>query len=183
MRKKMPAFIFMGLCLVAGMSVAADVLIKVQAGYFYPADRDFRDIYGGGMKSGLELSTAVADHVEVWLEGGYFSKTGELSFTKDKTRVRIVPLGGGMRYVFSAEKWNLYAGLGLRYHIFRESNLIGKVNAGKMGWSAHLGGRLAVGDQTLVDLCLGYSRCEMEPLALRFDVGGIEAGIGVGYRF
>jgi len=183
MRKKIPAFIFIGLCLVAGMSATADVLIKVQAGYFFPMDKDFREIYGGGIRYGLEMSRAVSKHVEVWLEGGYFSKIGELSFTKDRTRVRIVPLGGGMRYVFSVDKWSFCAGAGLSYYTFRESNLIGKVNAGKMGLIAHLGSRLAVGGKTLVDLHLGYSRCEMEPLELTFDVGGFEAGIGVGYRF
>ena len=135
------------------------------------------------MRTALELSTAVAKNIELWLEGGYFSKVGELSFTKDRTRVRIVPLGGRMRYVISVDRWNLYAGLGLSYHTFKESNLIGKVSAGKAGLVAQLGGRLALGEKALVDLRLAYSRCEMEPLELRFDAGGVEAGIGLGYRF
>jgi hypothetical protein len=75
----------------------------------------FLDIYGGGITYGLEMSTPVSRNFEMWIEGGYFSKAGWLTYTEEKTTLRIVPVGGGVGYLFSAGHWKFQAGLGLDY--------------------------------------------------------------------
>jgi len=35
----------------------------------------------------------------------------------------------------------------------------------------------------LIDLYLSYSYCKIKPADFEINIGGIEAGIGIGYKF
>jgi hypothetical protein len=169
--------------LLAGVAEAAAVRIKIKAGYLYPQDKMFRDIYGGGITYGLEMSTFVSRNFEMWIEGGYFSKAGRLTYTEEKTTLRIVPVGGGVRYLFSAGRWKFQTGLGLGYFFFREANVLGTVLAGKLGLVGTIGSCFALSERVLIDAWARYSYYQMKPEDLKFNVGGIEAGVGLAYQF
>jgi hypothetical protein len=162
---------------------ASDLAVKIGAGFFYPLDESFQDVYGGGVKYGLELRTVFSRHLELWVEAGLFSKKGEFSITKEETRLRIIPLGGGMSYVVSPGRWNFSAGLGLNYFLFHESNFVGTVDSGKLGLVGRLVISRRLGKKIHLTGHLRYSRCDMEPREFRFNVGGFEAGIGAVYEF
>lgn len=74
---------------------AASVTIEVRGSYFNPTEQAFKDIYGGGLMYGGEISLGIWKNLDVWIGGDYFSQNGELTFTGEETSLQIVPLGGG----------------------------------------------------------------------------------------
>jgi hypothetical protein len=162
--------------------VADEAMFKLRAGYFYPRDKDFRDIYGGGMVFGLEISAEVAKNAELWAEAAYFSKKGELSFTKETARLRIVPAGGGVRYVNTAGKIAYYCGFGLNYQSYREASPLGTVHWGRPGLVVEAGSRVRTARKMFIDFSVRYSYCRMKPADFAFNVGGLELCLGLAYR-
>jgi hypothetical protein len=177
------ALLVMAALLLAGVPEAAPVRAKITAGYLCPQDKDFRDIYGGGITYGFELSSPVSRNFEMWIEVGHFSREGRLTYTKEKTTLRIIPIGGGLRYLFSAGRWRFQAGLGLDYFFFRESNALGTVLAGKLGLAGTIGSNFALSERVVIDIGLRYSYCQMKPEDLKFNIGGMGVGVGLAYQF
>lgn len=178
--KKWIVFIILPL-LLSGLANAADVRFKVKGSYFQPYDTAFKDIYGGGVMYGVEASTEIWRHLEMWIDGGYFSKKGELSLTREETRLRIIPVGGGLRYSLSLGSFHVYAGIGINYYLYKETNPIGDVNWGKVGGVFKVGSFVKVTGGWVIDFFVNYSYCEMKPADYKINIGGIEMGIGVGY--
>ena len=81
--RKLIIIIFTGI-LLPGIANASDVIVELRAHCLYPSEEAFRDIYGGGMMYGVEVSIGAWKELEVWFGGSYFSKTGELTFTKEE---------------------------------------------------------------------------------------------------
>jgi len=168
---------------IQGLANASEVLFKIKGSYFYPSDKTFQDIYGGGLMFWAEASTEILKNVEMSIEAGYFSKKGELSFTKEETKLRIIPVGGGVRYILPARRLRYYFGLGVNYYRYREANLLGTISYGRLGLAGKAGSFIKVKKKISVDIYLGYSFCKMKPADFRFNIGGAEAGIGIAYQF
>jgi hypothetical protein len=179
--KRMLFVLALGLLLVVSLG-AEEAMVKLRAGYFFPRDKDFRNIYGGGMAFGLEISAEAAKNVELWAEAAYFAKTGELSFTKETARLRIVPAGGGVRYVRSAGRLAYYCGFGLSYYSYREASPLGTVHWGRPGLVVEAGSRVRTTGRTFIDFSARYSYCRMKPADFAFNLGGLELGVGLAYR-
>jgi opacity protein-like surface antigen len=114
----------------------------------------------------------------------YFEKLGELTYTKERTRVNILPISRGIKYEYAGNsKFKLYAALGLRYNAFRESNVLGKVRAEKLGAAIGAGSVLKITKKFFADLFVDYSRCKFKPADFNINIGGLEAGLGFGYEF
>jgi hypothetical protein len=172
-----------GVLSIWAAAAAASVSVKINGSYFMPQDKNFADIYGGGIAYRLELSTPVLKHLEIWIEGGFFERSGLLTYTKEETRLSIVPAGGGLRFVSNSGRWNFSAGLAIDYFMFREANILGTLYAGQFGFAGTVGTAYFLERHLLAILELRYSYCRMKPEDLSFNLGGIEAGIGLGYRF
>ncbi|MFA9409510.1 MAG: hypothetical protein ACERKJ_11860, partial [Candidatus Dadabacteria bacterium] len=115
-------------------------------------------------------------------------KKGELTFTKEETKLEIYPLGGGVKYRFSTGIFDLYAGAGLNYYQYKESNPIGgewqaDVSKRGRGYVYKIGSCVSVTGGFLIDLYVNSSYCRLKPADIEINIGGIEAGIGIGYRF
>jgi hypothetical protein len=164
---------------IKSLAIAGEVQCKIKGSYFYPSDKAFQDIYGGGMMYGVEASTEILKNLEMWVEADYFSRKGELSFTKEETKLKIIPAGGGARYIISRREIIFYCGLGVNYYRYREVNRLGTVNWGRLGAVGKVGGFVKVKEKMFIDLYLNYSYCRMKPADFAFNVGGLEAGIGI----
>lgn len=169
------------LFLLSGSAAAADVTFKLKGSYFHPYDTAFKDIYGSGVMYGVETSTKISRHLEMWIDGGYFSKKGELSLTREETKLRIIPVGGGLRYSLSLGSIHVYAGIGINYYLYNETNPIGDVNWGRLGGVFNVGSFVKVTGEWIIDFFVSYSYCEMKPADYKINIGGIEAGIRLGY--
>lgn len=165
---------------LSGLAAAADVTFKVKGSYFHPHDTSFKDIYGSGIMYGVEASTEISRHLEMWIDGSCFSKKGELSLTKEETKLRIIPVGGGLRYSLSLGSIHLYSGIGVNYYLYNETNPIGDVNWGKLGGVFNVGSSARAAGGWIIDFFVSYSYCEMKPADYKINIGGIEAGIRLG---
>lgn len=174
------------LVLTIGLSVttyATNVMVELKGQYFSPTEQAFKDIYGGGLMYGAEINIGVWRNLDLWFGGSYFSKRGELTFTKEETKLELFPIGGGIKYRILSGNFALYAGLGLNYFQFKESNPIGDVSKGGLGFVGKVGSNVAISGGLVLDLYVDYTYCKIKPADFRINVGGITIGAGLGYRF
>ena len=174
----MKKIIIVGL-MIGLISVAALASFGVKAIYFSPSDADFKAIYGGGWKYGGEVAFNLYEGLDLWLDGGYFAKTGSLSYSKEETKLTLIPIGAGLRYRFLTGKIEPYIGAGARYNLYKESNVIGDVSGNGIGFVGKAGLALSLAKGFGIDVHVGYSSCKMKPADLEFNVGGIEFGAGI----
>ena len=168
---------------LSGFATAGDFMVELKAHYFSPSEEAFQDIYGGGIAYGAEASLGVWEELEVWFGGSYFSRKGELTFTKEETTLEIIPLGAGAKYRIISGSFSFYIGLGLNYYQYKEKNPIGDVSEGVLGYIGKAGSYVKVTDRLLIDLYMNYSYCKIKPADFDINIGGIEAGVGIGFRF
>ena len=116
--RKLTTILLVTICL-SGLAYASDVTVELKAHYFSPSEQAFKDIYGGGLMYGAEISIGVWRDLDLWFGGSYFSKKGELTFTKEETKLELFPIGGGIKYRILNGNFALYAGFGLNYYQFK----------------------------------------------------------------
>jgi len=170
--------------LLFGFTYAGEVIIEVKAAYFNPSEQAFKDIYGGGRMFGGEVSVGIFEGFSLWLGGSYLTRDGVLTFTQEETKLEIMPLGGGIKYFFPMLKIaHLYAGVGVNYYAYKEENPIGNVIKGGIGYLGKIGILIKVFKGLMLDAFVNYSYCKMMPADYEINIGGIEAGVGLGFRF
>lgn len=167
----------------SGIARAADIRIELKTNYFAPSDKAFKDIYGGGIMYGGELNIGIRQNLDLWLRGSRFSKKGELTFTREETKLRIVPLGGGIAYRISTRSARFYTGFGLNYYHYKESNPIGEVSKSGLGYTGRAGSYVKVIRGLLIDFFADYSYCKIKPADYEVNIGGLGLGIGIVYEF
>ncbi len=168
---------FAAVCMHAG-----SVTMEVKGSYFYPTEQAFKDIYGGGLMYGGEISVGIWKNLDVWIGGYYFSQYGELTFTEEATHLQIMPLGGGLKYRITTGVVSFYGGAGVNYFNYQESNVIGDVKSGAAGFITKMGAYLEPVEKFVINIFVEYSYCRMTPADFTVDIGGIKAGIGIGVR-
>jgi hypothetical protein len=87
--KKLILSLFVTL-LISGMINAKISYLELRTNYFNPSNRDFMDIYGGGIRYGLELGFDIRESFTVWIGGSYFKKKGELTYTSVKGQFEVI---------------------------------------------------------------------------------------------
>lgn len=178
-----------GFFLLSSILNAKVFRIEISGSFFYPSENAFRNIYGKGIKYGLDISSNIRENIELHIEVNYFSKKGKLTFTQESTRVKIVPFGANLRYIFLKKIMNFYAGAGLSYDLYEEKNPIGRAKQGKLGYAARIGGFKRIKGlkkfikDFIIDLYLNYHYCQMKPAEIKFDAGGIDLGLALGFEF
>lgn len=177
------AILFLALSLVAGPAAAAKIVVEVRAHYFAPQDEVFRDVYGGGWMYGGEGTLRLGKHLGVWLGGSIFTKHGELTYTREETKLEIFPVGVGLMGLVSAGRADFYGGAGLVAVHFCEENAIGQVDKAALGFTIKAGTLVRLGDGLVLDLFADYTHCRMRPADIAFNVGGFNAGLGLGFEF
>ncbi len=189
--KKSCRFILLGMSffLLSSVLNAQKNRIEIIGSFFYSSEKVFREIYESGIKYKLDLGRCLGKRLELHLEVGYFSKIGKLTLTQERTRVWLKPWGVSLRYVFSQRKINLYAGGGLTYNTFREKNSIGEAEQSKVGLMLKVGafsrlkGFKKILKTFIIGVHINYHYCEMKPVDIKFDSGGIDIGLSFGAEF
>jgi hypothetical protein len=163
---------------------AREFTVELKAHYLIPSEEAFQDVYGGGIEFGAEVSVDVWRGLAVWLGGSYFSRKGELTFTKEVTELKIMAVGGGIKYIFPVKaKIDIYGAGGVNYYSYDEENVLGEVSKGGVGVVVKAGGLINIIKGLLLDVYINYSYCQMKPADFKINIGGFGAGIGWGYRF
>jgi len=170
--------------ILASASIAQRGTIEASFSYFFPVfEKAFQDIYGGGSSYGGDLTLNVWNNFGIWFGASSFSGTGELTFTQEETQLSLISLVLGGNYTFFTTPVNFYAGLGARFVLYKESNVLGEVNDSGFGVEAKVGLYKKFLAGLFVDLFVGISTCRMQPADFKINVGGFKSGIGIGYEF
>ncbi len=178
--------IFLALAIMiflSGIANAAIFSIELKGSYFSPTEKAFQDIYGGGMTFGGEVSIGIWKKLKFWLGGNYYSGDGELTYTGEGTSLQILPIGGGLKYELSSGTLRFYGGIGVNYYQYKESNVLGEAKKSGIGYLGKIGVLIQISKGLMIDVYSEYSYCKMTPADFTINIGGITAGIGLGYAF
>lgn len=132
---------------------------------------------------GGEFSFQISNRLNAWLDGSYFSKSGKLTFSNEKTNMSLVPIGIGLRYLLTQGKLAPYVGVGIKYCLYKEKNIIGEVSSGGLGLAAKIGVLLNVSRKIGFNVHFEYSYCKMKPADFAFNAGGVGIGADVVFTF
>jgi hypothetical protein len=158
-------------------------MLQLRGSYFSPTEEVFQDIYGGGFTFGGEVSVGIWKNLQFWIGGNYYRGDGELTYTKEEITLQIIPIGLGLKYLFPAGIFNFYGAGGINLYQYKESNTLGEVKKGGIGYAGKIGVMVKVAKGLIIDLFGEYSYCKMMPADFTINIGGISAGIGLGYLF
>jgi len=160
-----------------------NISLKFGAGYFIPSEQSFKDVYSGGMTVGGEINIKLWKFIDLWLSGNYYSQKGNLPVTGEETTMRLIPIGGGLKLRFREGIINPYLGFGSLVCFYKETNPIGVAEGTGVGVIGQVGCFFKITGGLLFDLSLNYSYCTVKPQKIKADIGGIQAGISLGYEF
>lgn len=180
MKRRILVVLLLG-CLALPAAGAASFGIK--AFYFIPSEQAFKDIYGAGPLYGAEIGFTLKGPVGLWIDGLYYSGKGKLTYTQEETKLTLLPIGLGIRLDLTQGAVRPYAGAGIRYYIYKETNVIGTAEAKGVGFVAFAGVNLRIAKGLLFDLRAAYSSCSLTPADFKINVGGIELGGGLAVEF
>jgi hypothetical protein len=174
------------------------VLVEAKIGYFYPTDAKFRHIYsnGGGIY-GFEVSCQAWKEFYGWASGSYFTQTGRSQGEHHRTRITLVPLAAGLKYVipFCEKRLDLYGDIGFvttYFHTHDHSRYVIKSNS-KWGTGGvwRIGCLGYVYDSLFIDVFADYTYTKIHfhntdngrVIRRTADISGFSWGAGIGYRF
>ena len=177
------ALAFAGL---GGAAFGTGLSVTVKAGYFFPTDTVFREVYKSGLVYGGEVTVPVAGALYLWAGADLFGKTGLLSVSEEKTKVRIIPLFAGLRAQFGKKNTRPYIGAAAAYFLFHEENPLGTISDSGLGLIARTGLLTRLAGALWLDIFADYRTCTVrtdgnDPLQAKLD--GFSAGLGLAYRF
>lgn len=189
------ASVLLGLFIFSTDLQAIDVFVEAKAAYFAPTDHKFRKIYSGGGIYGGEISCQTYRNLYGWISGDYFSKKGSSIGEHDSTRITIVPLGIGLKYLFPISCADLYLGagvLGTYVHMKDHSPyVIHHISKWGVGGIAKAGAIFNFGENFFADLFTSYTYTEIgfhrtddgKVTRNNAHLSGWAFGLGIGYRF
>ena len=151
--------------------------------YFQPTESAFKDIYGGGMSYGGELSVTIWKWIGMWVGGDLFSNKGESTFTKERIELQIIPFHGGLKFQLPNPRIKPYAGIGIGYFNYKETTPFSKVDKGNIGYIGQIGCLFKVVGGLFFDMKGSHNYCSAKPQDMRANLGGLRAGLGLGYEF
>ncbi len=181
--KTLATLMCLGLAFLAAAPAANAFVIEAKAVYFQPTETAFKDIYGGGLCLGGEVTVGLAGRFAIWASADYFSKTGALTLTGEEAKLRIIPILAGVKYQIPLTGFiRPYVGAGLGYFQYKEKSVIGVVEKGSLGVGLKAGAFLEIPGGVLVDVQAGYTRCKVKPQDIKADIGGFQLALGIGFN-
>jgi len=139
----------------------------------------------GGLMMGFGLSAAIMSNLNFYLDAQYYSRTGELSFSKEKTDFYLFPISLGVRYIYPLGLANPYVGAGGDFYFYYEDNPIGTVLNYTGGY--HLTGgayfRFSQSIPLLLNLKLKYTWAQATENDIKIQLGGFEYALALVFAF
>lgn len=144
------------------------------------AEPKFKTIYPeGGSIQGLSMSGTLFFNLNMYLDVKTMTRTGTLSFTKEKTTFRLVPISLGLRYILPLPIAHPYVGAGIDYFFYNEDNPIKTVVDATTGSHLLLGVYLHPFEKVPLALNLRakFTSAEATMEGTPIKLGGTELGV------
>jgi hypothetical protein len=160
--------------------------IELSYGRYNMADPLFKTIYQpGGAIQGLGLTAHLISYLDFYLDVKLMSKSGQLSYSKEKTTLTLLPISVGIRGFYPIAFVEPFAGLGFDTYIFYENNVIGTTLNHAKGW--HLTGgfyiRFGKNIPLLPFVRIKYAMVKSTANGVTVDLGGLEYAAGLAVAF
>lgn len=159
---------------------------EVYLGSYNINEQRFKDVYEtGGAIRGIVLSSALFYNFDFYTEIKAFYKVGKLTYTKDETKLLLVPVSLGVRFVFPSQIILPYIGLGGDVYFYYENNIIGTVLNMAKGYHVLGGAYLRLGKKIplMLNVKLKYTTAKAKEKDLSLQLGGLEYGVGLAISF
>lgn len=168
-----PKLIFLVLCFsfMCLTGFGAGFTIGIEAGYFFPSDEDFSDIYGSAPVFGLNAGYCVNENLQLIIGGNIYSKSGATTITSETTDMSILTLRFGGYYLFKMESITPKVGAGIAYASVDEETPFGDFSNSKIGW--FLAGGL---DIPLSNILTGGVEVQYSDISISGDFGDQSVG-------
>lgn len=169
-----------------------------KAGYFWPQEKIYRRIYGGGLMPLFEMCYDIGCCRAFGLFGevGYFYKSTDVRSedVKVDTNVTTIPLSIGLSYTFKALSWiDVYFKIGPNY-IYTKTwvdieALKRHIHKNTFGGTFGTGLKFNLCNGAFLEMYANYlyDRKKIHDFVsgLKFKryLGGIQTGVGLGYKF
>jgi opacity protein-like surface antigen len=173
------------------MGLSRNALAKgFQAGfslnYYSPNDSFYKDTYGkGNFMFGGSLSYKTKIRLEFRAEVNYFRDKGEMTVTKEEIKFTIVPIVLGLRFKIIDKNLSPYLGAGIDFYSYKEKypERFEDVSESTTGFHAEIGSYMNITPRIHLDLNVRYIKADAESFDEKIKLGGLKAGIGIGYSF
>ncbi|MBW2991287.1 porin family protein [Candidatus Woesearchaeota archaeon] len=159
--------------------------IGASVNYYLISDPIFKELYSsGGMMFGGFLSFSYK-MFELRTEFNTFQMNGNMSLTEEEIKFSMTPIVVGLRVFLPNKTVSPYLGGGLTYCSYKEElpARFEPVSESVTGFHFESGSYFILAKGLLLDLNVRYSNLNAESFADDVKIGGIRAGLGVGYRF
>jgi hypothetical protein len=160
--------------------------VEVILGSYRMNEPRFDAVYPkGGLLAGLGASAALVSNLNFYLEAKYWEREGALTFSKEKTRLWLVPISVGARYIAPLGIINPYLGAGGDIYFYYEDNAIGRTANSATGYHV-LGGvylRFARSLPLMINLKLKYTWAKTTQNDFTIQLGGLEYAGGIALAF
>jgi hypothetical protein len=171
---------------------AFDALLEGKAACYYPVDSTTRDIMGIGPLFSLEGSFRAYRGLYPWLSIGLMPNSGHSIGEHHETTVYWMPIGVGLKYLFTIDRFNPYFGGGILPAYLHTHDKSPTVQRVRHFWG--VGGVLKAGclinaSRFFFDLFFEYTILRIggsstaKTLGRTANLDGIASGGGFGYRF
>jgi hypothetical protein len=139
----------------------------------------------GGLLAGLGASARIISNLNLYLEAKYWEREGELTFSKESTTFRLIPISLGVRYILPLGVFNPYAGAGGDMYFYYEDNAIGTTINSASGYHATAGTylRLSRNVPLMLDLKAKYTWVNTAEGDFEIKLGGFEYAVGLAMAF
>lgn len=183
------------ICLVLLSSYIAPLMagdnksrIEVRAADFYHSSKLMREIYGdNGVSYQVEASSQLREHLMGWVNFAWFSDQGKSLGFEDPTHVRIPNLSIGIKFPYQVSPSLIpYVGIGPslgRISLKNQSQCSPeRISKLAIGGILKIGSYFNINEHVFINIFADYL---YQPVHFEttVDLGGIQAGGGLGVRF
>ncbi len=181
---------------------AIAVSIQGDASYFRPASSVLREVYGSvwidykvEMDQPLSYSNWFWERLSIFADASYLSKNGRTEGGHYRTRIQIIPISLGLKWVQPIyDSVNFYLGAAPRYFFLKIHDHLNvvqeKTHKNGLGGMAITGFIFDLWKGLYLDLFASYSFKHFDKPSIprgveghSLEVGGLDAGGGIGWEF
>jgi hypothetical protein len=159
---------------------------ELSIGNYSISEPRFKAVYHkGGLIEGIGLSVFIIHDIDFFFEMKGFYKSGELTYTKERTHFLLLPISLGFRYSKPLRYFCPYAGLGIDYYFYMETNPIQSIINYTRGFHFRVGSYVQLAEKVPIwlNFRLKYTKAKTEENNLQIELGGIEYGLGLVFVF
>jgi hypothetical protein len=171
-----------------------DNLEKTSIGFGYGtyqvSDPRYKEVYDGGegiyTLEILQLFHAQNPH-HFGLSLGYkhFSTEGKTTITQEKTKLSLVPIALGLRYLIKISSFLPWIELGTDYYHYKEGAALRSTQGSAFGYHIAGGFYLEIPRVNFVKLLIyvKHTKCIATEDEIKVNLGGLEWGVGLVFGF